>query len=43
MIMDGDRYVAMLESAVALLVAGWVVGAVHLARIRRVGQQGRIP
>ncbi|MGQ4380456.1 hypothetical protein ACN6K9_003940 [Streptomyces sp. SAS_267] len=33
LIMDGDRYVPMLESAAVLLVASWTVGAVHLLRI----------
>ncbi|MGW0205833.1 hypothetical protein ACWDZ8_08380 [Streptomyces sp. NPDC003233] len=33
LIMDGDRYVPMLESASGLLLASWITGAVHLLQI----------
>lgn len=39
LIMDGDRYVAMLESASGLLFASWIAGAVHLRRIRKAERQ----
>lgn len=38
LIMDGDRYVPMLESAAVLLVASWTAGAVHLLRIGKRAQ-----
>jgi hypothetical protein len=34
LIMDGERYFAMLESACALLFASWITGAVHFQRNR---------
>lgn len=39
LITDGDRYVAMLESASVLLFTSWIVGAVHFLRIRKVERQ----
>ena len=39
LIMDGERYSAMLESACALLFASWITGAVHLRRDRTANRQ----
>lgn len=39
LITDGDRYVAMLESASGLLFASWIAGAMHLRRIRKAERQ----
>lgn len=39
LIMGGDRYVAMLESASGLLLASWIAGAVHLHRTRKTERQ----
>jgi hypothetical protein len=41
LIMDGDRWVPMLESAFALLFLSWIAGAVHLLRIRKAERQNR--
>ncbi|MGW1728028.1 hypothetical protein ACWCQK_34625 [Streptomyces sp. NPDC002306] len=39
LIMDGDRYVPLLESASGLLLASWITGAVHLLQIGKAGRQ----
>jgi len=38
-ILDGDHYAPMLESATALLIASWTAGAVHLLRINKGARQ----
>lgn len=40
-IADGDRWVAMLESAFGLLFASWIAGAMLLHRTRKAERQNR--